>query len=47
VLVTLAVYQADAERLILLDEAGLPYLALLTPTSQTKFDTNVDPLFQP
>lgn len=47
VLVTLAVDQADAERLILLNEAGLPYLALLTPTSQTKFDTTVDPLFQP
>ena len=39
VLVTLAVRQADAERLIQLDEAGLPYLALLTPTSQTGFDT--------
>lgn len=46
VLVTLAVNQADAERLILLDEAGLPYLALLTPTSVTKFDTTLYPLFQ-
>lgn len=47
VLVTLAVDQANAERLILLDEAGLPYLALLTSSSQTKFDTTLDPLFQP
>ena len=39
VMVTLAVRQADAERLINLDEAGLPYLGLLTPTSQTGFDT--------
>jgi pilus assembly protein CpaB len=37
-LVTLAVQQADAERLIEIGEAGLPYLALLTPTSQTRFD---------
>jgi pilus assembly protein CpaB len=47
VLVTVAVRQADAERLILLDEAGLPYLALLTPTSQTGFDSVPAPLFQP
>jgi pilus assembly protein CpaB len=46
VLVTLAVRQADAERLIQLDEAGLPYLALLTPTSQTGFDTTTLPLIQ-
>ena len=43
---TLAVRQADAERLIQLDEAGLPYLALLTPTSQTRFDTAPASLFQ-
>jgi pilus assembly protein CpaB len=47
VLVTLAVRQADAERLIQLDEAGLPYLALLTPNSQTRFDTAPGPLAQP
>jgi pilus assembly protein CpaB len=47
VLVTLAVDQPDAERLILLSEAGLPYLALLTSTSQTRFDTSLYPLFQP
>jgi pilus assembly protein CpaB len=46
-LVTLAVRQADAERLIQLEEAGLPYLALLTPTSQTRFDTVPATLFQP
>jgi pilus assembly protein CpaB len=32
VLVTLAVDQADAERVILLDEVGLPYMALLGPS---------------
>ena len=47
VLVTLAVSQADAERLIQLDETGLPYLALLTPTSQTGFDTAPVALFHP
>ena len=47
VLVTLAVRQADAERLIQLDEAGLPYLALLTPTSQTGFDTAPVALIHP
>jgi pilus assembly protein CpaB len=46
-LVTLAVRQDDAERLIQLDQAGLPYLALLTPTSQTGFDSAPAPLFQP
>lgn len=35
VLVTLAVDQADAERLILIDEVGMPYLALLGPNSTT------------
>jgi pilus assembly protein CpaB len=49
VLVTLAVSQADAERLILIDELGLPYMALLGPTSTTTFDNpaNVQNLFQP
>jgi pilus assembly protein CpaB len=46
VLVTLAVNQADAERVIDLAETGLPYLALLTPTSQTGFDTTTQQLFQ-
>jgi pilus assembly protein CpaB len=47
VMVTLAVQQADAQRLIELDEAGLPYLALLTPNSQTGVDSVPVPLFQP
>jgi pilus assembly protein CpaB len=46
VLVTLAVLQADAERLIQADETGLPYLALLTSTSRTATSPPV-PLFQP
>jgi pilus assembly protein CpaB len=46
VLVTLAVDQSDAERVIQLTETGLPYLALLTPASQTGFDTTTQPLFQ-
>jgi pilus assembly protein CpaB len=46
VLVTLAVDQADAERVIQVAETGLPYLALLTPDSQTGFDTTTQPLFQ-
>lgn len=46
VLVTLAVTQANAERLIQLNEGGLPYLALLTSSSQTTFDTSPTPLFQ-
>ena len=37
-LVTLAVSQANAERLIQLSEAGMPYLALLSPTSRTIAD---------
>ena len=45
VLVTFAVNQADAERLIVLTRAGLPYLALLTASSQTQFDTGLQPLF--
>ena len=46
VLVTMAVGQADAERLILLTETGVSYLALLTSSSQTAFDTATAPLFQ-
>lgn len=47
-LITFAVSQADAERLILLTETGVTYLALLTPSSQTGFDAAVaPPLFQP
>jgi len=46
VLVTLAVDQADAERVIQLTETGLPYLALLTPASQTGFDIGSQSLFQ-
>jgi len=46
VLVTLAVSQANAERLIMITRAGLPYLALLTSSSQTGFDTGLQPLFQ-
>ncbi len=46
VLVTLAVDQADAERVIQVAETGLPYLALLTPDSQTGFDTTTQSLFQ-
>jgi pilus assembly protein CpaB len=47
VLVTLAVNQADAERVIQLAEVGLPYLALLTPVSHTRFDTGPYSLFRP
>ncbi len=47
VLVTLAVNQADAERLIQLNETGLPYLALLTSSSQTVFQSAPVTLFQP
>ena len=32
VLVTLAVKQADAEKLILIEEVGMPYMALINPT---------------
>jgi pilus assembly protein CpaB len=46
-MLTLAVSQADAERLILLQEAGLPYLALVTSTSRTQYETTPAPLFQP
>jgi pilus assembly protein CpaB len=47
VLVTLAVSQANAERLILISQTGLPYLALLTGSSLTRFDAVPVPLFQP
>jgi pilus assembly protein CpaB len=48
VLVTLAVNQADAERLINLAEAGLPYLALLTKSSATGPDpVKLPSLFPP
>jgi pilus assembly protein CpaB len=46
VLVTLAVSQADAERVIQVAEVGLPYLALLTPLSRTGPDSGTQ-LFQP
>jgi len=47
VMVTLAVSQPDAERLITLDSSGLTYMALLTPSSHTAFDTATAPLFRP
>lgn len=46
VMVTLAVSQADAERLITMDSSGLTYLALLSPSSVTKFDIDLPPLFR-
>ena len=47
VLVTLAVNQADAERLILLDEVGLPWMALLSNSSKPTYDGNTPtPLFR-
>ena len=42
-MVTVAVSQADAERLILLTEAGIPYLALVTASSGTKPDATLTP----
>jgi pilus assembly protein CpaB len=42
VLVTLAVNQKDAERLILIAEVGLPYMALLGPSSNTAFTPPVN-----
>lgn len=47
VLVTFAVNQDDAERLILLNDGGFPYLALLTSSSKTGFDSHLVPLFRP
>jgi pilus assembly protein CpaB len=46
-LVTLAVNQADAERVIQIAETGMPYLALLTPESHTHNDTAPVQLFRP
>ena len=46
-LVTVAVNQDDAERLILLTQTGLPYLALLGPSAQITPDDHVVPLFPP
>lgn len=42
-MVTVAVSQADAERLILLAEAGIPYMALVTASSGTKPDVAFRP----
>lgn len=47
VLVTLAVDQSDAERVINLAESGLPYLALLTKSSVTGADQPNIQLFPP
>jgi pilus assembly protein CpaB len=47
VMVTFAVSQDNAERLIQLSEAGLPYLALLTPSSQIRPDSSIVPQFPP
>jgi pilus assembly protein CpaB len=47
VLVTMAVDQSDAERLINLTETGLPYLALLTTSSGTGPDKTIVPLLPP
>lgn len=47
VLVTLAVSQTDAERLILVSQTGLPYLALLSGSSRTGLDATLAPLFKP
>jgi pilus assembly protein CpaB len=46
-LVTLAVSQVDAERVIQVAETGMPYLALLTPESHTHNDTGPVQLFKP
>lgn len=42
-MVTVAVSQADAERLIHLAEAGIPYMALVTASSGTKADVTFTP----
>jgi pilus assembly protein CpaB len=47
VLVTLAVTQADAEHLIGIAETGLPYLALLSSTSNTRLDAPPAALIRP
>ena len=46
-LVTVAVNQDDAERLILLTQTGLPYLALLGPSAQIKPDDHPVSQFAP
>lgn len=46
-LVTFAVNQDDAERLILLTQTGLPYLALLGPSATIKPDDHLVPQFPP
>lgn len=46
-LVTVAVNQDDAERLILLTQTGLPYLALLGPSAQITPDDHVVAQFPP
>jgi pilus assembly protein CpaB len=46
VLVTLAVSQTNAERLIQADEVGLPYLALLSGSSKTAIDAKPMQLFR-
>jgi pilus assembly protein CpaB len=45
VMVTLAVSQRDAERLITVEETGMPYLALTSTTSSTGSDSGLTPLF--
>ncbi|NIK59095.1 Flp pilus assembly protein CpaB [Kribbella shirazensis] len=47
ILVTFAVNQDDAERLILLTQTGLPYLALHGPSAQIKPDDHLVPQFPP
>lgn len=46
-LVTLAVTEADAEKLIQVTETGLPYLALLTSSSQISADSTTTSQSQP
>jgi pilus assembly protein CpaB len=45
-LVTLAVSQDDADRLIQVVRIGMPYLVLVTSKSNTKFDSAPPPLFR-
>jgi pilus assembly protein CpaB len=46
VLVTVAVKEADAQHLILMEEVGMPYMVLLGPGANMTF-TQPGPLFQP
>lgn len=46
VMVTLAASQADAERLVLADQTGLLYFALLTPSSSSQADQSPTQLFK-